>query len=171
MTFKYFSGFSLCEEQELFNDFIYENDFTVCGFSYGAIKAFNEVYESNIRVDTLQLFSPAFFQTMESRFKRAQLMFFKKDEDSYCENFLENISYPSKFNMHKYFTKGTFEELEELINYTWDESKLQELLNRGVKIEVYLGNEDKIIDAKEACDFFRKFATVYYIKNKGHILK
>lgn len=171
MTFKYFSGFSLKGEQELFEDYILEDDFTVCGFSHGAIKAFEYVYESSSRVDTLQLFSPAFFQTQDKRFKRTQLMFFKKDEDSYCLNFLENIAFPLKFKMNKYFTKGKFEELDELINYTWDEKKLQEIVDKGVKIEVYLGEEDKIVEAIKASEFFRKFATVYFIKEKGHILK
>jgi len=171
MTFKYFSGFSLEKESELFKEYINENAFTVCGFSYGAIKAFEEVYNGNQRVDTLQLFSPAFFQTEDKRFKRTQLMFFKKDENAYCDNFLENISFPSKFEMKQFFKKGSYEELEELLNYQWNETKLQELTNRGVKIEVYLGEEDKIFDSLKACEFFRNYATVYFIKNVGHILK
>ena len=35
----YFSGFCLANEKELFKQFIIENDFTVSGFSYGAINA------------------------------------------------------------------------------------------------------------------------------------
>lgn len=171
MTSKYFSGFSLKDEKELFNEYLIENNFTVSGFSYGAIKAFEYVLNTDKRVDILQLFSPAFFQTQDKRFKRTQLMFFKKDENSYCENFLENIAFPSKFNMSKYFQKGTLEELDELINYTWDETLFQSIVDKEIKIEVYLGVEDKIIDANKACEFFKQFATVYYIKNKGHILR
>ncbi len=37
---KYFSGFCFFEESELFKDYIIQNDFTVSGFSYGAVKAF-----------------------------------------------------------------------------------------------------------------------------------
>ena len=170
MTFKYFSGFSLKDEKDLFNEYIIENDFTVSGFSYGAIKAFEYALNSDIRIDLLQLFSPAFFQCQDKRFKKAQMMFFKKDADTYCENFLENIAFPSKFDMNEYFEKGNIKELDELLNYNWDEEKLQKLLDKGTKIEVYLGDEDKIIDSYEAASFFRKFSTVYFMKNKGHML-
>ncbi|NCB14181.1 MAG: alpha/beta hydrolase, partial [Erysipelotrichia bacterium] len=47
---------------------------------------------------------------------------------------------------------------------------LQNLIDKGVKIEVYLGANDKIIEASIAQEFFKKFATVYYIKEKGHLL-
>ncbi len=170
MISKFFSGFSLNNEKELFEDYIIDNDFTVSGFSYGAIKAFEFTLNSKKRIDTLQLFSPAFFQVKDAKFKRMQLMFFKKDPKSYCDNFLENISYPSKIDTKKFFDQGTEDELDELINYKWEEKKLDEVLSRGIKIEVYLGEKDKIIDSKQALDFFRNYATVYYIKEKGHIL-
>lgn len=170
MTFKYFSGFSLTNESELFEDYIIDNNFVVSGFSYGAIKAFEEVLNSEKRVDVLQLFSPAFFQTQDKKFKRMQLMFYKKDENEYCSNFLKNISFESTKSVDKYFTKGSMEELEELLNYTWDEDKLQQIVDRGVRIEVYLGGKDKIIDSSSAMEFFKQFTTVYFIKEKGHIL-
>ena len=170
-TFKsFYSGFCLENEQELFSEYLIENDFTISGFSYGAIKAFEQVLESSSRVDKLQLFSPAFFQTQDKKFKRMQLMFFKKDAQAYCDNFLENIAYPQKKDTSKYFRLGTYEELEELLMYEWCEEKLQMILDKGVKIEVYLGQKDKIIDSKKANDFFKDYATVYYIKEKGHIL-
>ncbi len=171
MTSNYFSGFCLSKEQELFYDYLIENDLTVNGFSYGAIKAFKYVYETEKRVDTLQLFSPAFFQTQDKKFKRMQLMFFKKDANEYCKNFLENIAYPSDKNMDKYFTQGSQEELEELLNYTWEKEKLQSLVDRGTKIEVYLGSKDKIIEAHKAIDFFKNYATVYFIKEASHTLQ
>lgn len=170
MTSNYYSGFSLENEKELFEEYQINGDFVVSGFSYGAIKAFEEVLENEKRVDLLQLFSPAFFQTQDKKFKRMQILFFKKDEDAYCKNFLENIAYPSSLDTSKYFKKGSVEELEELINYIWDEEKLEKLLAKGTKIEVYLGENDKIIDPNKAKDFFVKYATVYYIKEKGHIL-
>ena len=170
MISNYYSGFSLENEKEIFNDYIIENDFAVSGFSYGAIKAFEEVLNSSKRVDLLQLFSPAFFQTQDKKFKRMQLMFFNKNADEYCKNFLENIAYPSTINMNDYFKEGSYEELDELLNYVWDEEKLQALVDRGTKIEIYLGSEDKIIDSNKAKDFFVKYATIYYIKNVGHIL-
>lgn len=170
MISKYFSGFCLKDEQELFSKYIIDNSYTVCGFSYGAIKAFEYVLESSHRIDTLQLFSPAFFQTMPPKFKRTQLMFFKKDAKSYCENFLKNVSYPTNIDMNKFFNQGSVEELEELLNYEWSKDKLQLLVDKGIKIEVYIGEKDKIIDFKSACEFFKQFSTVYYFKEKGHIL-
>lgn len=167
---RYFSGFCFQNESELFEDYIVKNDFTISGFSYGAIKAFEEVLNSNQRVDKLQLFSPAFFQTQDKKYKRMQLMFFKKDSNNYCENFLKNVLSPSNKDISKYFSMGTYEELEELLNYEWSEEKLQKLVDNGTKIEVYLGSADKIIDSLKAKEFFVKFSTVYFIKEKGHIL-
>ena len=171
MTSNYYSGFCLENEKELFEEFLENGDFVLQGFSYGAIKAFKEALNSSKRVDKLQLISPAFFQTQDKKFKRMQLMFFKKDAKSYCDNFLENIAYPSSLNTSKYFTQGSMGELDELINYTWLEEELQTLVDKGTKIEVFLGQNDKIIDSEKAKDFFVKYATVYYIKNVGHILK
>lgn len=167
---RFFSGFCFKDESELFDDYIIKSDFVVSGFSYGAIKAFEEVLNSENRVDVLQLFSPAFFQTQDKKYKRMQLMFFKKDSISYCDNFLKNVVNPSNIDISNYFSMGTYEELDELLNYEWNEEKLQKLVDRGTKIEVYLGSVDKIIDSQKAKDFFINFATTYYIKDKGHIL-
>ena len=38
-------------------------------------------------------------------------------------------------------------------------------------IEVYLGAEDKIVEAKEVKEFFIEVATVTYIKNANHFLQ
>ena len=73
-------------------------------------------------------------------------------------------------DISKYFKLGSIEELQELLYYEWSEEKLQKLIEKGVKIEVYLGGNDKIIDASKAQEFFKEFATVYYIKEKGHLL-
>ena len=167
---KYFSGFCFFEESELFKDYIIQNDFTVSGFSFGAIKAFEEVLNSNNRVDKLQLFSPAFFQTQNEKFKRTQIMYFKKDANAYCQTFLSNVLSPLDLDISKYFKLGSIEELQELLYYEWSEEKLQKLLDKGTKIEVYLGGVDKIIEASKVKEFFKNFATVYYIKEKGHLL-
>lgn len=166
----FFSGFCFLSESELFDEYLIKNDFTISGFSYGAIKAFENALTSNQRVDRLQLFSPAFFQTQDDKFKRTQLMYFKKDANAYCQNFLSNVKYPINTEISKYFKLGTIEELYELLYYEWSEEKLQKLLEKGTKIEVYLGGVDKIIDASKANELFKKFATVYYIKEKGHLL-
>ena len=167
----YFSGFSLEKEEELFSEYSLKNDFTVAGFSYGAQRAFDYVINTNDRVDLLQLFSPAFFQNKDKKYKRMQVMFFKKDPLKYCDNFLSNSIYPSTINLERYFAQGSYEDLETLLNYHWNEEKLELLLSKGVKIEVFLGFEDKIIDAQETKKFFQKYANVYLIKNAGHILR
>jgi len=171
MSNNYFSGFSLKEEEELFREYYIKNDFTVSGFSYGAQSAFDYVLNTKNRVDLLQLFSPAFFQDKDKKYKRMQVMYFKKDPLKYCDNFLSNAIYPSTVKLEKYFSQGSYEELDVLLSYQWDEEKLESLVSAGVKIEVFLGSEDKIIDAIETKKFFLKYANVYMIKNAGHILK
>lgn len=166
----FFSGFCFSNECELFLDYLEKNDFTISGFSYGAIKAFQKVLKSETRVDKLQLFSPAFFQTKDEKFKKMQLMFFKKDEEQYIKNFLGNVKSPIYKDIDKYFQKGNIEELKELLEFVWSKDDLKKLNSKGVKIEVFLGAKDLIIDSNEAKDFFKDFAMVYYFKDKGHLL-
>ena len=168
---EYFSGFCFENEQELFGDFLIKSDFCVAGFSYGAIKAFEQVYSSKNRVDTLQLFSPAFFQDRDEKFKRLQLMAFKKDKQNYLKNFYQNTLYPLETDIARYKKDGTAEELKELLNYKWDKEKLDIITKRGTKIEVYLGKLDKIINIEAAKEFFKTFATVYYFNRLGHIIQ
>jgi hypothetical protein len=66
---------------------------------------------------------------------------------------------------------GKKEELEALLTYVWDEKKIQEILDRGTTIEVFLGEDDKIIDAQAAFDFFAPLTTTYFIKSVGHLLR
>jgi homoserine acetyltransferase len=166
----YFSGFCLQNEQNLFSSYQIKNEFCVSGFSYGAIKAFEYTLNSKNRVDTLQLFSPAYFNDKDTKYIRLQLMFFKKDPELYCKNFLKNCTYNSDISLDNYFTMGTYEQLEELLTYNWDKEKLEYLSKKGINIEVYLGKEDKIIDSNKAKEFFLPYATIYFIKEKGHIL-
>ncbi len=167
----YFNGFSLKKEEELFKEYIIDSDFTVAGFSYGAIKAFEYVYNSKKRVDRLILLSPAFFQKHKKSFIRTQLRYFKIDKSNYVKKFLENVSYPSKIELENYLNIGTYKELETLLYYIWNKDKILELIERGVIIEIFIGERDKIIDSKKSCDFFSKITTTYLLKNMGHILQ
>ncbi len=168
---RYFNGFSLKGEERLFQDYLIDSDFSVAGFSYGAIKAFEEVYNSKIRVDRLILLSPAFFQNHKKSFIRTQLRYFKSDRDSYLKEFLKNIAYPSNIKLSSYLSNGTISELEYLLSYRWSEDRLLEVIKRGVTIEIFIGGRDKIIDSKIAFDFFSKITTTYLLKDKGHILR
>ena len=168
----YFNGFCLENESELFKEYMIENDYTLSGFSYGAIQALEFALGSSamdIRIDLVQLFSPSFFNDKDEKYKRMQLMYFKKDSKTYCDNFLKNSGFDETQSL-KYFKEGKHEELEELLNYKWDQKKLQLLVDNGTKIEVYLGENDNIIDSQKALEFFVNFSEVYFIKNKGHIL-
>ncbi len=171
----FFSGFCFSNEIELFDEYLEKSDFVIAGFSYGAIKAFEKALNSETRVDKLQLFSPAFFQTKDTKFKKMQLMFFRKDEEQYINNFLKNVKSPNykdkdTKNIDKYIKTGTAFELKELLEYIWEEEKLKKLIDKGVKIEVFLGEKDLIIESNVAKEFFKNFATVYYFKDKGHLL-
>ena len=167
----YFNGFSLQNEEELFSNFLIESKYSVAGFSYGAQKAFEYVYKSRERIDRLILLSPAFFQTQKPSFIRTQLHYFKAGQEAYVEQFCRNIAAPSSTDLSTYLQVGTKEELEALLSYSWKKDHIQEVLNRGVIIEVFLGSEDKIIDAKEAFTFFSSLTSTYFMKATGHLLK
>ncbi len=168
---KYFNGFSLQKEEELFSEYLIQSDLTVAGFSYGAQKAFEYVYESKERIDRLILLSPAFFQTEKPSFVRTQLRYFEAGQKAYVKQFLVNVTFPSKTDLSAYLKVGKKEELDALLTYVWDDKKIQEVIDRGTTIEVFLGKDDKIIDAEAAFDFFAPLTTTYFIKGVGHLLK
>ncbi len=170
---QFFSGFSLKNEKHFFESYLKKSDYTIAGFSYGAIDALQATsyaIEMGKRIDTLQLFSPAFFQTKEQKFKRLQIMAYKKDKDAYIQTFLKACFSPYSAKTIQQRTT-CIEELEELLYYEWSLEKLEKLQESGVKIEVYLGLEDKIIDVHSAKEFFIECATVISIKKANHFLQ
>jgi len=168
---KYFSGFSLANEEQFFSDYLIDSDYAVAGFSYGAQKALEYAYGTKERIDRLILISPAFFQNHKKSFVKTQLRYFKLDEESYKKEFLKNVVYPSTINLDDYVASGSYDELEALLTYVWEEEKIKILLNRGVKIEVFMGERDKIVDAEKSFEFFSKLLPCYLLKGKGHLLK
>jgi len=167
----YFNGFSLQNEENYFKEYFNKSELCVAGFSYGAQKAFEYVYKSKERIDRLILLSPAFFQTQKPSFVRTQLRYFEAGQEAYVKQFCQNVASPSSVDLSNYLHVGTKEELESLLTYTWDEEKIQAVLARGTIIEVFLGLEDKIINSKDAYDFFSPLTTVYSMKNVGHLLQ
>lgn len=168
---KFFSGFSLQDEKELFTQYLLNSDFCVSGFSQGAIEAFEFVYtHPKSRVDRVILISPAFFQNKKNSYKRLQLHHYKLNPTLYIQNFLTNVAYPSDFNLKSYYKEGAFEQLDTLLHYEWQKEKIKEVLARGVIIEVFIGKSDKIVDSQESFDFFSKLVPVYLFKDKGHLL-
>jgi hypothetical protein len=166
----FFSGFSLKGEEILFEAYLNKSDYTVAGFSKGAIEAVEFAKTSTMRIDTLQLISPAYFMEKSDAFKRAQLHYFQKDPDSYIETFLKNVAWPGNRDLSPFVVPEQAEALEKLLTYHWSDETLEVVANRGIQIEVYLGGRDKIIDPAGAERFFKPYATIYTIKNGGHIL-
>ncbi|MDF1876163.1 pimelyl-ACP methyl ester esterase BioV [Sulfurimonas sp. SAG-AH-194-I05] len=170
---QFHSGFSLKNEEYFFKEYIKYTDYTICGFSYGAIKAFEEVQKHlacGKRIDTLQLFSPAFFQNTSTKFHRLQILSYVKNSQKYVTQFLEGCFAPHA-KQETQASVSTKEELVELLEYKWDIDQFLALEEKGVKIEVYLGAQDKIINASVAKDFFLNVATVTYIKEANHFLQ
>jgi len=163
----YFSGFSLDNEQKLFDEYSIQSDFVIAGFSFGAIQALEYALETSKRVDTLQLFSPAYFNDKNEKFKRLQLLYFQKNPNLYCDNFLKSAGFEEGIES-RYFSLGSYEELHTLLYYEWSAKKLEQLVEKNINIEVYLGAADKIVNASAALEFFREYSEVYYSKNKGH---
>jgi hypothetical protein len=161
-------------EETLFEEYLNRSEYSIAGFSYGAVKAFKRVEELLLegkRVDTLQLFSPAFFQNIGRAFIKTQLIHFKKSPELYRESFYKNSFYPTKVDEKIKITDGTEEQLKDLLTYIWDSEKIKRVVDSGVQIEVYLGNRDKITDWNSAYEFFKEFGEVCLIKGAGHTLQ
>ena len=167
---RYFNGFSLCNEEEFFKEQLIESEYAVAGFSYGAQKAFEYAYNTTERVDRLVLISPAFFQNHKKSFIKTQLRYFKADKEAYTRQFLKNVAYPSSVDLSSYVSGGTYEELGALLSYVWKKEKVLELLERGVTIEVFMGDSDKIVDVEKSYEFFSELVPVYLFKGRGHLL-
>ena len=167
----FYSGFSLRNETPLFSAYRSTAPFTLSGFSYGAILAFEEALQTERRIDLLQLFSPAFFQDQSTGFKRLQIKAFRSNPEGYLEVFVKNCAAPSHVSLETFLSPGSEEELETLLNYTWTRENIEALLAKGTRIEVHLGAEDAIINAQAAAAFFTPLVTLYWYKGKGHILK
>ena len=169
---KFFSGFALQGDDIYLKEYIEPSDYSVCGFSYGAVIALKYTMnqlKNRKRVDRLQLFSPAFFQTKDEKFKKLQLLGYRKNQELYLKEFVKSCFLPYKERSISN-AQSSIDELDELLHFIWDKEEFYRLKDSGVKIEVYLGGEDKIIDIEGAREFFLEVATVTYIKDANHFL-
>jgi pimeloyl-ACP methyl ester carboxylesterase len=166
----YFSGFGFCNESVLFPRWIPQGETVAAGFSYGAQKALAFALQSSQRIDRLVLLSPAFFNDKNDAFVRLQLKHFKRDPDAYRKAFVRNVAYPSKIELDDFLCAMDGEDLEALLTYKWRAEAIETLRSRGVSIEVFLGEKDRIIDAQAAFEFFSSLVTTYLIKDAGHLL-
>lgn len=167
---RFYSGFALRRDERFFESFIKTGDYTVAGFSYGAIKAALFAAEAKERIDTLQLFSPAFFQTKKESFRRLQMGGYLKDPDAYIRLFLENCFTPCP---HQPTEQGdhSAKMLDELLYFVWTGELMEAIRAKGIRIEVFLGLEDRIIDVDGAREFFIPFATVTSMQRRNHFLE
>jgi hypothetical protein len=167
----FYSGFSLKNESFFFDRFLENNAYSVTGFSYGAIKAAQYALSASHRIDTLQLISPAFFQTQSEAFKKLQLKAFTRSPQAYRDNFL--ISCFSPYHVQEVDLKheDNEENLRELLYFEWTSELMKEICAKGTRIEVYLGLEDRVIDVMGAREFFLPYATVTSIRRGNHFLQ
>ncbi|WP_457597214.1 pimelyl-ACP methyl ester esterase BioV [Hydrogenimonas sp.] len=171
---RFFSGFSFHDEAPLFGEMLepYRNNpYVVAGFSYGAQRALEHVHGTDGRVERLLLLSPAWFCDKSDAFKKLQLRAFRKDPAGYLARFYAQAAYPAGIDLGPYKKMGSYEELDALLHYPWYAERLEAVAARGVKIEIYLGAEDRIVDAPAAHDFFKNFGESWLFKHYGHILQ
>lgn len=167
---RFFSGFSLRGDRHFFDPYLRNSEYTVAGFSYGAIKAARYAADSAERIDTLQLFSPAFFQTKKESFRRLQVGGYLKDPQGYLDVFLENCFAPCPAEETEEGEHDA-DALHDLLYFVWDIELMERIRAKGIRIEVYLGLEDRIIDVQGAREFFIPYATVASIKGANHFLQ
>ena len=172
---KFFSGFCVDIDKEFFRDYIEESEFVIAGFSYGAQKAIDYALNSKKRIDKIQLLSPAFFD-FNQKLIDLNLKSFKEDKNRYIKNFLTKAGINEwKMENDKWkinrkdikINKCCEEDLYKIFTFNWE--KIKEL--KDIKIEVFLGEFDKIIALKKAYLFFKNYSNVYFIKNANHFLR
>ena len=167
----FYSGFSLKNEASFFEPYLEKSEYTVAGFSYGAIKVALYASEATKRIDTLQLFSPAFFQTKKESFKRLQIGAFLKSKEEYIENFLVTCFAPYKSQEVELDEDVSESQLRELLYFEWTKELMDSIVSKGIRIEVYLGLEDRVIDVQGAREFFLPFSTATSIRTGNHFLQ
>jgi pimeloyl-ACP methyl ester carboxylesterase len=167
---RFYSGFCLRNESDFFKTWLRDDDYTVAGFSYGAIRATEYAANASERIERLQLFSPAYFCNKSEGFRKLQLKGYRCDSEAYREKFLQSCFAPYPATEVETEDDG-IESLETLLYYDWPDALLRSLHERGVRIEVYVGEKDAVIDSEAAKDYFTDYATVYYLKNANHFLQ
>ena len=169
---QYYSGFSFENEQDLFTHYLDSSAFVIAGFSYGAIRAFEAVQHAlkhGQRVDRLILLSPAFFQNKPQKFKRLQLMGYQRAQEHYIQEF-RKLCFAPYTQKNIPIAQTSYEALQTLLFYQWDDTEVQKVRDAGVIIEVYFGSQDAIVDADVAYSFFQKSSIVTMVHNANHCL-
>ncbi len=172
---KFFSGFCICNEKDFFKEFVQESEFCIAGFSFGAQKAIDYALNSNKRIDKIQLLSPSFFD-YNKRIIDLNLKAFKKNKNEYIKSFLTKAGIKKwkmengKWKINEGEVKINYcteQDLKKLFTFEWE--KIKKLKN--IKIEVFLGEYDKIVSVEKAYHFFKNYADIYLIKKANHFLR
>jgi hypothetical protein len=166
---QFFSGFCLNGEERLFDEFLPGHGSFVAGFSYGAIAALKHAL-AHENTKRLLLLSPAYYTHKDEEFRRAQLDAFDTDTALYRLKLLKKSGL-SLEEGDRYGVDGSKEQLEELLYFDWASAGLDTLVERGVKIEVFIGAADRVVEPVPSAEFFKKFGALYYLENKNHVLR
>ncbi|MUU52501.1 pimelyl-ACP methyl ester esterase BioV [Helicobacter pylori] len=169
---RFFSGFGFVNESVLFEEWLLKGAYDVSGFSMGAIKAIEYAYDEVLqqrRIHSLLLFSPCMLAHKSLAFKRLQLFSFQKDPKNYMDNFYKEVGLDAQLERFK--KMGSLEELEFLLDYKYSDPIIRFLLEKGVKIEVFIGLKDKITDIQALLEFFMPLVQVWQFKDYNHLLQ
>lgn len=164
----FFNGFALEMDEAVKNRFYHASDFTIAGFSYGAQRAVEEALQSSQRIDSLLLFSPAFFQHYDDAFKIAQLNAYEKSPQTYMKRFVKNAVAPYNYTL----SVGDHSKvmLQSLLFYNYVSSDLKKLVERGIAISVYASKLDKVVSYEQMYAFFKPYATITTFNSANHLL-
>ncbi|WP_305878162.1 hypothetical protein, partial [Helicobacter pylori] len=113
--------------------------------------------------------SPCMLAHKSLAFKRLQLSSFQKDPQSYIDNFYKEVGLSAQLERFK--KMGSLEELEFLLNYKYSDSIIRFLLEKGVKVEVFIGLKDRITDIQALLEFFMPLVQVWQFKDCNHLLQ
>jgi pimeloyl-ACP methyl ester carboxylesterase len=141
----------------------------VAGFSYGAIGAIRHALQDE-SVKNLILLSPAYYTHKDREFKEAQLSAFEADPALYKLKLLKKSGLKEEEG-ELYGKDGVAEELRELLFFDWCSRDVASLVARGVRVEVFIGLGDRVVEPEPSSKFFDQFAKVYTLENKNHILR
>ena len=168
---RFFSGFCLAGEEELFDEYLPAYGSFVSGFSYGAQKALRYAITDE-SIKKLILLSPAFYSHKEEAFKEAQIAAFVSNPKLYALKLLKKSGLKDEERL-KYEANGTKEELTELLYFEWRAEDFNRLIDRGASIEVFTGLVDRVVEQASAIEFFESFGKIklYKLENKNHILR
>jgi len=163
----FWDGFCIKNGKQLLGKYRDLAPLRIGGFSYGAQQVWELLKKGGTgRIVKVQLFSPAYFDSLSDRWKKLNLERFKQDREGYLKEFYRRALIPPKYqNWECLHRQEMEEELKKLLTYRWKKIDLT-----GLDLEVYLGERDRIIDLEGAYQFFKKLGRVYLIKGVGHSL-